>query len=95
MHRSAEEVALLYEVSRLLGTSSNFAEALQSVLTSLAQNAGMQRGTIALLADEGDEVAIELAHGLSPAEMERGRYRVGEGITGKVAEEVIKAAAGA
>ncbi len=86
MQRSAEEVALLYEVSRLLGTSSNFEEALKSVLASLAQNAGMQRGTITLLADEGDEVAIELAHGLSPAEMERGRYRVGEGITGKVVQ---------
>jgi Nif-specific regulatory protein len=86
MDRTREEVASLYEVSLVLGTSPNLEEALQSVLSLLAERADMQRGTITLLAEEGDEVAIELAHGLSPEEMERGRYRVGEGITGKVVE---------
>ena len=76
MDRTRQEVGLLYEVSLFLGTSDNFEEALESVLALLAEQADMHRGTITLLAEEGDEVAIELAHGLSPEEMERGRYRV-------------------
>ena len=86
MDRTAQEVDLLYEVSLVLGTSDDFEEALQLVLALLAERADMQRGTITLLAEEGDEVAIELAHGLSPEEMQRGRYRVGEGVTGKVVQ---------
>ncbi len=86
MRRIAQEVDLLYEVSLVLGTSPNLEEALQSVLGLLAERADMQRGTITLLGEKGDEVAIELAHGLSLEEMQRGRYRVGEGVTGKVVQ---------
>jgi len=86
MDRTEQEIDLLYEVSLVLGTSDDFEEALESVLALLAERADMQRGTVTLLAEEGDEVAIELAHGLSPEEMQRGRYRVGEGVTGKVVQ---------
>jgi len=84
VERTRQEVELLYKVSLVLGITPNLEEALQTVLGVLAEQADMQRATITLLAEEGDEVAIELAHGLSPEEMERGRYRVGEGVTGKV-----------
>jgi len=86
LDRTLQESELLYQVSLVLGTSPNLEEALRAVLSLLAEQADMQRGTLTLLAQEGGEVAIELAHGLSPEEMERGRYRVGEGVTGKVVE---------
>ena len=86
MDRTRQEIDLLYPVSQVLGTSPNLEEALQSVLGLLAERAQMERGTITLLAEDGEEVAIELAHGLSREEMERGRYRVGEGVTGKVVQ---------
>jgi Nif-specific regulatory protein len=86
LDRTLQEAELLYQVSLVLGTSPNLEEAFRSVLSLLAEQADMQRGTLTLLAQEGSEVAIELAHGLSPEEMQRGRYRVGEGVTGKVVE---------
>jgi len=86
LDRTLQESELLYQVSLVLGTSPSLEEALRGVLGLLAEQADMQRGTLTLLAQEGAEVAIELAHGLSPEEMQRGRYRVGEGVTGKVVE---------
>ncbi|MCX5725714.1 MAG: sigma 54-interacting transcriptional regulator [Candidatus Saganbacteria bacterium] len=46
----------------------------------------MQRGTITLVDPRTNELHIEVAHGLTKAEKERGRYKIGEGITGKVVE---------
>jgi Nif-specific regulatory protein len=44
----------------------------------------MVRGTITILNPLTDEIRIEVAHGLSRGAMERGKYKLGEGITGKV-----------
>ena len=33
-----------------------------------------------------NELKIEVAHGLTKEEKERGRYKIGEGVTGKVVE---------
>jgi len=54
------------------------------VLESIAHNMGMMRGTLTLLNRDTGEIFIEAAHGLSGSQMERGRYRAGEGVTGKV-----------
>ncbi len=42
------------------------------------------RGTITILNPFRNEIGIEIAHGLSRAAMERGKYKLGEGITGRV-----------
>jgi len=44
----------------------------------------MFRGTISILNPLRDEISIEVAHGLSRTDMERVRYKLGEGITGEV-----------
>jgi Nif-specific regulatory protein len=47
---------------------------------------GMGRGTLALLNRDTGEISIEVAHGLSASQQQRGRYRPGEGVTGKVVQ---------
>jgi len=47
---------------------------------------GMSRGTLTLLNRQSGEIAIEVAHGLSISQKRKGKYRLGEGITGKVVE---------
>jgi Nif-specific regulatory protein len=42
------------------------------------------RGTLTILNRAKGEIAIEEAYGLRPEEQAKGRYRMGEGITGKV-----------
>jgi Nif-specific regulatory protein len=46
----------------------------------------MVRGTITILNPLRNEISIQVAHGLSKAGIERGKYKVGEGITGRVIE---------
>ena len=79
---------VIHECSNvLLSRQTEVRQALQSVLELLAQRAGLCHGTITLLREETKELVITAAHGLSAEELSRGHYKVGEGITGKVALE--------
>jgi Nif-specific regulatory protein len=44
----------------------------------------MVRGTVSLLNPLRNEISIEVAHSLSPGTIERVKYKLGEGITGRV-----------
>ena len=57
---------------------------LEKVLDILEQRMGMLRGTFALLI--GDTLKIEASRGLDEKQKKLGFYRIGEGITGHVAE---------
>jgi len=57
---------------------------MNKVLGILHQKMGMERGTLTLLDSKTNELIIQLAHGLDKEEIERGRYQIGEGVTGKV-----------
>jgi len=57
-----------------------------SVLKATAKHMGMLRGTLTLLNRETGEISIETAYGLSTSQQERGRYKLGEGVTGKVVQ---------
>jgi Nif-specific regulatory protein len=46
----------------------------------------MLRGTITILHRLRNEISIEVAHGLSKSAMQKGKYKLGEGITGRVIE---------
>ncbi|MBU1626013.1 GAF domain-containing protein, partial [bacterium] len=78
------EMSVLQEISEalvLLGTE----EALDKVLSILSEKLGMTRGTIVLLDSKG-ELSIQVAQGLTDEEKARGKYKIGEGVTGKVVE---------
>ncbi len=80
------ELKALYRVSQAVAGSLDLREVVQGILTILAEELGMQRGTLALLDPETGELAIDVAHGLTEEEKRRGRYRAGEGIVGRVLE---------
>jgi Nif-specific regulatory protein len=73
----------LLEVSQALGSTLDTRAAVEKVLEILDRELGMKRGAIALLEGEGD-LKIQYAYGLSEGERQRGRYKVDEGVTGKV-----------
>jgi Nif-specific regulatory protein len=89
--RELRVVQLLFNISQALNKSLNLEEMMQPVLSMMYEHAGMMRGTITLLNRETGEIEIDLAHGLSSEERAKGRYRLGEGITGKVIETGIPA----
>ncbi|MBI5204751.1 MAG: nif-specific transcriptional activator NifA [Nitrospirae bacterium] len=78
------EISALYEISKLLGSSLNLKSNLRGVMRVLSEYLDMKRGTVALRTD--NEVSIIAAHGMSEEEIKRGRYKLGEGIIGRVAK---------
>ena len=86
VRREVQELSLLFEISQMLDASTELREVVDSVLTAISVHMGMERGTLTLLDWETGEIYIEAAHGLSPKQQDRGRYRRGEGITGKVVQ---------
>jgi Nif-specific regulatory protein len=82
--REVKELSLLFDVSQMLDRSLDLREVAGPVLGALAEHMGMTRGTLTLLNRQTGEISIEAAHGLSASQQERGRYKLGEGVTGKV-----------
>ncbi len=77
------EVAVLNKISHLIARRTSVGEMLKEVLRILNVEMGLLRGTVTLR--EGDTLVIEASEGLSKSEVDRGLYRVGEGVTGSVA----------
>jgi Nif-specific regulatory protein len=87
MHRVSDHLGLLAAISDLLGqepSARTLQERGQSILSQLAEHTGMVQGMLILLDDRTGELHTEAAYGLSEAQRERGRYRVGEGVVGEV-----------
>ena len=82
--RELEELSLLFEISQTLDKSLDLRDVVGPLLRTMAGKMGMMRGTLTLLNRESGEIAIEEAYGLSESQRERGKYKLGEGITGKV-----------
>ena len=79
------EVAVLNKISHLVARRTSVQEMLSEVLKILHVEMGLLRGTVTLR--EGDVLVIEASEGLSRSEIDRGLYRVGEGITGTVVSQ--------
>jgi len=86
LERKVKELTVLYETSQVIGSTLNCHEVFSDILGIFHSHLGMNRGTITLLDPLTGELEIKAAHGLTEEEVRRGRYLVGEGITGKVAE---------
>ncbi len=84
--KKIEEVTLLYEISKSLNENLDLHKSIYKVLEILSNSMDMVRGTVAIRDPLKDEIAIEVAHGMSRTAMQRGRYKIGEGVTGKVIE---------
>ncbi|MBF0227037.1 MAG: sigma 54-interacting transcriptional regulator [Desulfobacterales bacterium] len=84
-----EEISLLYEISKTLNEYIDLKQSLYKVLDLLSNSMGMKRGTITILNSLKNEIRIEVAHGLSKDAIEKGIYKIGEGITGRVIDTGI------
>jgi len=81
-----EEVTLLYEITNALNEHLDLRKSLYKVLDILSNSMNMVQGTITILNPLRNEINIEVAHGLTQSTMNRVKYKLGEGITGKVIE---------
>ncbi|MBN2419506.1 MAG: sigma 54-interacting transcriptional regulator, partial [Deltaproteobacteria bacterium] len=86
MSPKPDEVECLYEVTKAMHGTLDLRKALYKVLDLLEEYLGMNRGSISLLNQETGEIHVEVAHGISSSAKTKGRYKLGEGVTGKVIE---------
>ena len=77
------ELSLLLDISRILDRSMDLRDVMKPVLKSLSKHLSMERATVTLIEENG-EIFIDEAHGLTPGQRKRGRYRFGEGVIGNV-----------
>ncbi|MDP3842222.1 MAG: nif-specific transcriptional activator NifA [Oxalobacteraceae bacterium] len=73
----------IYEISKILGSSLDLSKTLREVLNVLVNHLEARRGMLSLMQESG-ELHLVSAVGISGEEFRRGRYQVGEGITGKI-----------
>jgi Nif-specific regulatory protein len=84
--KKIEEITLLYEISKALNEHLDLRKSLYKALDILSSSLDMVRGTITIVNPLRNEIAIEVAHGLSMSAIAKGKYKLGEGITGRVIE---------
>ncbi len=85
MERAELELTLLTEISRVLGSTLDLQKVFDQTMRVLAERLGMERGSMVLLDESSGKLRTETALGMTPEEIQRGTYELGEGITGTVA----------
>jgi Nif-specific regulatory protein len=79
-------LSALLEVSKVLNSSFDLEKNLSLTMHVLGDFLEMERGSVFLLDHNTKELRIVAAHGLTKEQIEKGRYRIGEGIVGRVLE---------
>ena len=77
-------VSILREASRIVKETKNVSILLKKVLDIVSNRAELDHLSVTLCS--GDFLVIRASQGLTQDESRRGIYRIGEGVTGKVAE---------
>jgi Nif-specific regulatory protein len=76
-----EEIAILAQV---VGESAGLDAAIGPVLRLLSERMGLSRATLASLERPDGRICILGAHGMTPTELQRVRFKKGEGLMGRV-----------
>ncbi len=82
--RDDHELAVLTLIGQILSSTLELREAFGKMMQIISDKLDMHRGALVLLDESTGRLRTEAAVGLTPEEIERGKYAVGEGITGNV-----------
>ncbi|MDA1190233.1 MAG: ATP-binding protein [Candidatus Poribacteria bacterium] len=84
VQKRLEEQSALFEVSQNTATTFDLERLYNGIMATVSNRLKMYRGTLSLFDPETQELRVKYAYGLSQREIERGRYRLGEGLYGAV-----------
>ena len=79
-----KNLSCLYKVTRNLASSAGIRKSLMDILEIMRQEKLLENGTVTIINPQTRELEIEVACGITAEAKKRGRYKLGEGITGKV-----------
>ena len=78
------ELAILTEIGQILSSTLELGDAFAKMMQIISDKLNMRRGSLVLLDESTGRLRTEAAVGLTQEEMDRGKYALGEGITGNV-----------
>jgi Nif-specific regulatory protein len=78
------ELAILTEIGQILSSTLELGDAFAKMMQIISDKLNMRRGSLVLLDESTGRLRTEAAVGLTQEEIERGKYALGEGITGNV-----------
>ncbi len=84
MDRAEQELDILEQISQILGDGLELGQVFQRAMALLGERLDFRRAALVLWDEAIGQARIVAAVGLSPEEVKRGRYALGEGITGRV-----------
>lgn len=79
-----QELSILTELGQILSSTLELRDTFGKMMQIISDKLNMRRGTLVLLDESTGRLRTEAAIGLTTDEMERGKYALGEGITGNV-----------
>jgi Nif-specific regulatory protein len=82
--RHQQELKLLSTISTVVDQSIDMRAVVHPILKALDECLGFRAATITILKKDTEEIFIEAAHGVSKAQADLGRYKLGDGVTGQV-----------
>lgn len=78
------DLTCLYEITKELASSFVLSDCLEKAMALLSEYKKMENGTVTIVNPITGKLEIEVAHGLTAEGRKRGKYKIGEGITGRV-----------
>jgi Nif-specific regulatory protein len=78
------DLTCLYEITKELASSFVLSDCLEKAMDLLAEMKDMENSTVTIVNPLTGKLQIEVAHGLTAEGRKRGKYHIGEGITGRV-----------
>ncbi len=79
-----EDLTCLYEITKELASSLDLKDCLEKAMKILSVMKQMENGTVTIVNPITGKLEIEVAYGITAEGRRRGKYRIGEGITGRV-----------
>jgi len=78
------DITCLYEITRALASTMDLRQGIEEIMAVLAEKRAMGNGTVTIINPVSGQLEIEVAPGINKTARERGKYKIGEGITGRV-----------
>ena len=78
------DITVLHEAARCVGSATDSKESVNKMLRLMSEMLGLNRGRVLLKDDATGGLMIKYSYGLTEDQVARGRYKSGEGITGRV-----------
>ena len=82
--RADLELSILTEIGHILSATLDLRQSFQRMMQIISDKLAMRRGALVILDESTGRLRTEAAVGLTSEEIERGKYALGEGITGMV-----------